>query len=63
MSELSSKMKELKKYMNNDLDKPISIINEIKNITGRPKELNDAKLKNLEGYLHFKKGNFEHHLI
>ena len=59
MSELSSKMEELKKYMDNNLDKAISIINEIRNISGRPKELNDSKLKSQEGYLHFKKGNFE----
>ena len=60
MSDLGSKIEELKKYMdNNDYDKAISIINEIRNISGRPKELNDTKLKDLEGILHFKKGNFE----
>ncbi len=58
MLELSSKIEELKKYMDNDLDKAISIINEIRNISGGPKELNDTKLKNLESYLHFKKANF-----
>ena len=60
MTNLGQKYEELKRYMNNnDYDKAISVINEIRNISERPAELSNASLKSLQVFLYFQKGDLE----
>ena len=60
MTNLVKKLEDLHKYMNNnDYNNAISIINDIRNIPGRPAELSDSSLKSLQASFYYKNGDLE----